>query len=99
MEWEATQICTMEKVNGMLSPYNGLVFFEWTLALKRLLFCFVDLDKSEKNENLKFSIVVRLPEAVCEKAYQLWDHPVSSNFFATNYVKRLLEKRWTKEVQ
>ncbi|KAJ1161712.1 hypothetical protein NDU88_002193 [Pleurodeles waltl] len=57
-----------------------------------------DLDNSEKNENLKFSIVVRLPEALCEKAYQLWDHPVSSHFFATNYVKRLLEKRWTKEL-
>uniref|UniRef100_A0A8D0H6E8 Gamma-secretase activating protein n=1 Tax=Sphenodon punctatus TaxID=8508 RepID=A0A8D0H6E8_SPHPU len=51
-----------------------------------------DLDNTEENEKLKFSIVARLPEAVGHKICQLWNHPVSSNFIARKYVKLLLER-------
>ncbi|XP_069484154.1 gamma-secretase-activating protein isoform X2 [Ambystoma mexicanum] len=73
---------------------NGVLLLTETCVTRLLK----DLDNSEKNEKLKFSIVARLPEALCQKAYQLWDHPVSSTYFATNYVKRLLEKRWKNEL-
>ncbi|NXE08229.1 GSAP protein, partial [Lophotis ruficrista] len=51
-----------------------------------------DLDDTEENEKLKFSIVMRLPEALGQKARQFWDHPINANFIARKYVKLLLEK-------
>ncbi|NXN93660.1 GSAP protein, partial [Rhinopomastus cyanomelas] len=51
-----------------------------------------DLDDTEENEKLKFSIVMRLPEALGQKLRQMWNHPVNANFIARNYVKFLLEK-------
>ncbi|NWX99789.1 GSAP protein, partial [Nothoprocta ornata] len=51
-----------------------------------------DLDNTEKNERLKFSIITRLPEALGQKVHQLWNHPVNANFLARKYVKLLLEK-------
>ncbi|NXG76231.1 GSAP protein, partial [Baryphthengus martii] len=51
-----------------------------------------DLDDTEKNEKLKFSIVMRLPEALGQKVYQFWNHPINASFIARKYVKFLLEK-------
>uniref|UniRef100_A0A4X2L3I5 Gamma-secretase activating protein n=1 Tax=Vombatus ursinus TaxID=29139 RepID=A0A4X2L3I5_VOMUR len=51
-----------------------------------------DLDNTEKNEKLKFSIVARLPPFIMQKISQLWDHPVNSHIISRNYVKRLLQK-------
>ncbi|NXH76428.1 GSAP protein, partial [Hydrobates tethys] len=51
-----------------------------------------DLDDTEKNEKLKFSIVMRLPEALGQKVRQFWNHPLNANLIARNYVKLLLEK-------
>ncbi|XP_069657858.1 gamma-secretase-activating protein isoform X4 [Haliaeetus albicilla] len=51
-----------------------------------------DLDDTEKNEKLKFSIVMRLPEALSQKVRQFWNHPINANFIARKYVKLLLEK-------
>lgn len=50
-----------------------------------------DLDNTEKNEKLKFSIIVRLPPLTGQKIYRLWDHPVSSNVISRNHVRRLLQ--------
>uniref|UniRef100_A0A8C0F7T2 Gamma-secretase activating protein n=1 Tax=Bubo bubo TaxID=30461 RepID=A0A8C0F7T2_BUBBB len=51
-----------------------------------------DLDNTEKNEKLKFSIVMRLPEALGQKVRQFWNHPTNANFIARKYVELLLEK-------
>ncbi|XP_020840170.1 gamma-secretase-activating protein isoform X3 [Phascolarctos cinereus] len=51
-----------------------------------------DLDNTEKNEKLKFSIVARLPPFIMQKISQVWDHPVNSHIISRNYVKRLLQK-------
>ncbi|KAK1168951.1 gamma-secretase-activating protein isoform X2 [Acipenser oxyrinchus oxyrinchus] len=56
-----------------------------------------DLDNSEANEQLKFSIMNRLPESLGQKIYQLWDHPISSACIARNYVKNLLAKLQKKQ--
>nr|XP_020042827.1 gamma-secretase-activating protein-like [Castor canadensis] len=50
-----------------------------------------DLDNTEKNEKLKFSIIVRLPPLIGEKICQLWDHPMSSNIISRRHVTRLLQ--------
>ncbi|KAB0341470.1 hypothetical protein FD754_018396 [Muntiacus muntjak] len=50
-----------------------------------------DLDNTEKNEKLKFSIIMRLPPLTGQKICRLWDHPVSSNIISRNHVKRLLQ--------
>ncbi|KAB0376030.1 hypothetical protein FD755_012673, partial [Muntiacus reevesi] len=50
-----------------------------------------DLDNTEKNEKLKFSIIMRLPPFTGQKICRLWDHPVSSNIISRNHVKRLLQ--------
>ncbi|XP_055974166.1 gamma-secretase-activating protein isoform X1 [Sorex fumeus] len=50
-----------------------------------------DLDNTEKNEKLKFSIIVRLPPLIGQKICRLWDHPLSSNIISQNHVKRLLQ--------
>ncbi|KAM4523511.1 gamma-secretase-activating protein isoform 1-T1 [Fundulus diaphanus] len=51
-----------------------------------------DLDNSEANERLKFSILKRLPEPMEQRIYHMWDHPVSSASISRDYVKTLLEK-------
>ncbi|KAM5236830.1 gamma-secretase-activating protein [Ctenodactylus gundi] len=50
-----------------------------------------DLNNTQKNEKLKFSIIVRLPPLIGPKIYQLWDHPVSSNIISRSHVTRLLQ--------
>ncbi|EMP32121.1 Gamma-secretase-activating protein [Chelonia mydas] len=67
---------------------NGVLQLTETCATKLLK----DLDNTEKNEKLKFSIFTRLPEAIGHKVSQLWNHPVNSNFIARNSVKLLLDK-------
>ncbi|XP_044199242.1 gamma-secretase-activating protein isoform X2 [Thunnus albacares] len=52
-----------------------------------------DLDNSDANEKLKFSILKRLPEPMEQRIYHMWDHPVSSASISRDYVKTLLEKR------
>ncbi|XP_015208081.2 gamma-secretase-activating protein isoform X1 [Lepisosteus oculatus] len=56
-----------------------------------------DLDNSDKNEQMKFSIMKRLPESLDQKIYQLWDHPISSACIARNYVRNLFEKLGKKQ--
>ncbi|XP_057180610.1 gamma-secretase-activating protein isoform X2 [Triplophysa rosa] len=50
-----------------------------------------DLDNSDANEQLKFSILKRLPECM-EKVRQQWDHPITSACISREYVRTLLEK-------
>ncbi|XP_056224112.1 gamma-secretase-activating protein [Seriola aureovittata] len=57
--------------------------------LSRLM---TDLDNSEANERLKFSILKRLPEPMEQRIYHMWDHPVSSASISRDYVRTLLEK-------
>ncbi|MBN3298365.1 GSAP protein, partial [Amia calva] len=58
---------------------------------------FKELDNSDQNEELKFSIVKRLPESMGQKIYQLWDHPISSACIARNYVRSLFVKLEKKQ--
>ncbi|XP_064816123.1 gamma-secretase-activating protein-like isoform X4 [Oncorhynchus masou masou] len=51
-----------------------------------------DLDNSDANEELKFSIVKRLPESMEQRICHLWDHPISSACISRDYVRGLLEK-------
>ncbi|XP_035379532.1 gamma-secretase-activating protein isoform X2 [Electrophorus electricus] len=51
-----------------------------------------DLDNSDGNEELKFSVLKRLPECLKQRVWQLWDHPVSSACISREYVRALLEK-------
>ncbi|XP_062300004.1 gamma-secretase-activating protein isoform X1 [Scomber scombrus] len=51
-----------------------------------------DLDNSDANEKLKFSILKRLPQPMEQRIYHMWDHPVSSASISRDYVKSLLEK-------
>nr|XP_055046527.1 gamma-secretase-activating protein isoform X2 [Misgurnus anguillicaudatus] len=51
-----------------------------------------DLDNSDANEQLKFSILKRLPECMKQKVSQQWDHPITSAWISREYVKMLLEK-------
>ncbi|XP_050564093.1 gamma-secretase-activating protein isoform X3 [Cygnus atratus] len=67
---------------------NGVLHLTETCVRKLLK----DLDDTEKNEKLKFSIVTRLPEALGQKVRQLWNHPINANFIARKYVKLLLER-------
>ncbi|KFP88037.1 Gamma-secretase-activating protein, partial [Apaloderma vittatum] len=66
---------------------NGVLHLTETCVRKLLK----DLDNTEKNEKLKFSIIVRLPEALGQKIRQFWNHPINANFIARKYVKLLLE--------
>ncbi|XP_061570721.1 gamma-secretase-activating protein [Cololabis saira] len=52
-----------------------------------------DLDNSDANERLKFSILKRLPEPMEQRIFHMWDHPVSSASISRDYVRALLEKR------
>ncbi|XP_054548481.1 gamma-secretase-activating protein isoform X2 [Talpa occidentalis] len=65
---------------------NGVLLLTET-AVARLM---KDLDNTEKNEKLKFSIIVRLPPLIGQKICRLWDHPMSSNIISRNHVKQLL---------
>ncbi|XP_076009263.1 gamma-secretase-activating protein isoform X2 [Genypterus blacodes] len=51
-----------------------------------------DLDNSDANEKLKFSILKRLPQSMEQRIYQMWDHPVTSASISRDYVRSLLEK-------
>ncbi|XP_026182155.1 gamma-secretase-activating protein isoform X2 [Mastacembelus armatus] len=51
-----------------------------------------DLDNSDANEILKFSIFKRLPEPMEQRIYHMWDHPASSASISRDYVRTLLEK-------
>ncbi|XP_041833881.1 gamma-secretase-activating protein isoform X2 [Melanotaenia boesemani] len=51
-----------------------------------------DLDNSDANERLKFSILKRLPESLEQRICHMWDHPVSSASISRDYVRTLLEK-------
>ncbi|KAH0513693.1 Gamma-secretase-activating protein [Microtus ochrogaster] len=65
---------------------NGVLLLTET-AVTRLM---KDLDNSEKNEQLKFSIIVRLPLCTGQKVFRLWDHPMSSNIISRNHVAQML---------
>ncbi|NXU88442.1 GSAP protein, partial [Xiphorhynchus elegans] len=67
---------------------NGVLQLTETCVRKLLK----DLDDTEQNEKLKFSIVMRLPEALGQKVCQFWNHPINANLIARKYVKLLLEK-------
>ncbi|XP_043825160.1 gamma-secretase-activating protein isoform X2 [Dromiciops gliroides] len=67
---------------------DGVLLLTETGVLKLLK----DLDNTEKNEKLKFSIVARLPPFIMQKISQLWDHPINSHIISRNYVRRLLQK-------
>ncbi|XP_058153949.1 gamma-secretase-activating protein isoform X2 [Dasypus novemcinctus] len=66
---------------------NGVLLLTET-AVTRLM---KDLDNTEKNEKLKFSIIGRLPPLFGQKICRLWDHPMSSNLISRNHVKKLLQ--------
>ncbi|XP_066523182.1 gamma-secretase-activating protein [Hoplias malabaricus] len=51
-----------------------------------------DLDNSDGNEELKFSVLKRLPESMEQRVCQLWDHPISSACISREYVRTRLEK-------
>ncbi|KAM9402698.1 gamma-secretase-activating protein isoform 5-T6 [Salvelinus alpinus] len=51
-----------------------------------------DLDNSDANEELKFSVLKRLPERMEQRICHLWDHPISSACISRDYVRGLLEK-------
>ncbi|XP_032361247.1 gamma-secretase-activating protein isoform X1 [Etheostoma spectabile] len=51
-----------------------------------------DLDNSDANERLKFSILKRLPEPMEQRIYHMWDHPISSASISRDYTRTLLEK-------
>ncbi|XP_078091743.1 gamma-secretase-activating protein isoform X9 [Mustelus asterias] len=71
---------------GMLHPTEQFI--------TRLL---EELDNSETNESLKFSIVTRIPETFGQKICHLWDHPISSSCIARNYVETLLRNHCTQQ--
>ncbi|XP_077011762.1 gamma-secretase-activating protein isoform X2 [Tamandua tetradactyla] len=66
---------------------NGMLLLTET-AVTRLM---KDLDNTEKNEKLKFSIIGRLPPRIGQKICRLWDHPMSSNLISRNHVNKLLQ--------
>lgn len=51
-----------------------------------------DLDNSDANEKLKFSILKRLPQPMEQAIYHMWDHPVTSASISRDYVYTLLER-------
>ncbi|RMC10378.1 hypothetical protein DUI87_13181 [Hirundo rustica rustica] len=72
---------------------NGILQLTETCVRKLLK----DLDDTEQNEKLKFSIVMRLPEALGQKVRQYWNHPINANLIARKYVKLLLEKLGSRQ--
>ncbi|XP_063304220.1 gamma-secretase-activating protein [Pelobates fuscus] len=53
---------------------------------------FKELNDDAKNERIKHSIILRLPERISEKVHHLWDHAVSNNLIAMKYVNQLLSR-------
>ncbi|XP_055009629.1 gamma-secretase-activating protein isoform X1 [Boleophthalmus pectinirostris] len=51
-----------------------------------------DLDNSDANEKLKFSILKRLPQPMKQTIVHTWDHPITSASISRDYVHTLLEK-------
>ncbi|XP_063164125.1 gamma-secretase-activating protein isoform X1 [Candoia aspera] len=62
------------------------------LTEKYVMNLWKELDNTEKNVNLKLSILTRLPQVIGCKICQLWNHSLSSNAIARNYVKLLFEE-------
>ncbi|XP_040827148.1 gamma-secretase-activating protein isoform X1 [Ochotona curzoniae] len=75
-------------LHNVLQYIDNRVLLLTETAVTRLM---KDLDNTEKNEKLKFSIVVRLPPCIGQKICRLWDHPMSSNIISRNHVTRLLQ--------
>nr|XP_020042844.1 gamma-secretase-activating protein-like isoform X2 [Castor canadensis] len=75
-------------LHNLLHYIDSGVLLLTETAVTRLM---KDLDNTEKNEKLKFSIIVRLPPLIGEKICQLWDHPMSSNIISRRHVTRLLQ--------
>ncbi|XP_069834184.1 gamma-secretase-activating protein isoform X2 [Dendropsophus ebraccatus] len=73
---------------------SGVVTLTETFVIKLLK----ELDDSETNEKLKCSIILRLPENICEKVHSLWDHAISNNVIARKYAKKLLFRLNQREV-
>uniref|UniRef100_A0A8C5QEC8 Gamma-secretase activating protein n=1 Tax=Leptobrachium leishanense TaxID=445787 RepID=A0A8C5QEC8_9ANUR len=57
-----------------------------------------ELDDDEKNEKMKYSIILRLPERISAKVHHLWDHAISNNFIAMKYLNRSLSRLKTQEL-
>lgn len=57
-----------------------------------------ELDENETNEKLMCSLILRLPENICEKVHNLWDHAFSNNVIAMKYVRKLLFRLNQREV-
>ncbi|CAK6434604.1 unnamed protein product [Pipistrellus nathusii] len=74
-------------LHNLLHYIDSGVLLLTETAVTRLM---QDLDNTEKNEKLKFSIIVRLPPLIGQKICRLWDHPMSSNIISRKHVKRLL---------
>ncbi|XP_060052339.1 gamma-secretase-activating protein isoform X2 [Erinaceus europaeus] len=75
-------------LHNLLHYIDSGVLLLTETAVTRLM---KDLDNTEQNQKLKFSIIVRLPPLIGQKICQLWDHPMSSNIISRNHVKRLLQ--------
>ncbi|XP_010342935.1 gamma-secretase-activating protein isoform X2 [Saimiri boliviensis] len=75
-------------LHNLLHCIDSGVLLLTETAVTRLM---KDLDNTEKNEKLKFSIIVRLPPLIGQKICRLWDHPMSSNIISRNHVMRLLQ--------
>ncbi|XP_037692421.1 gamma-secretase-activating protein isoform X2 [Choloepus didactylus] len=80
-------VCCLPLHNLLHYIDNGVLLLTET-AVTRLM---KDLDNTEKNEKLKFSIIGRLPPLIGQKICRLWDHPMSSNLISRNHVKKLLQ--------
>ncbi|XP_045144883.1 gamma-secretase-activating protein [Echinops telfairi] len=75
-------------LHNLLHHIDDGVLLLTETAVTRLM---KDLDNTERNEKLKFSIIARLPLLLGQKISQLWDHPMSSSIISRNHVKRLLQ--------
>ncbi|XP_056429445.1 gamma-secretase-activating protein isoform X3 [Hyla sarda] len=73
---------------------SGVLTLTETFVVKLLK----ELDDNVTNEKLKCSIILRLPENICEKVHSLWDHAISNNLIARKYVKKLLFRLNQREV-
>ncbi|XP_053320581.1 gamma-secretase-activating protein [Spea bombifrons] len=60
-----------------------------------------ELDDDGHNEKIKYSIIIRLPEAIIEKVHHLWDHAISNKVIGMKYVKQQLcnlkKKEFTRQ--
>ncbi|CAL8318561.1 unnamed protein product [Lota lota] len=67
---------------------HGLLQLTETLVTRLM----TDLDNSDANEKLKFSILKRLPEPIDQRVHHMWDHPVTSAIISRDYVRTVLKK-------